>query len=224
MMETILRQWETLAEAQTGIDRAIPDIQVESTLEERALRTLERHYGSDAITSRILSGGRRGFILRGPDGKMRPGSGQSNRRFKSIPGLKECLKNGLISCLLRMTVLMDFPWCWKWTELNITQTGVEQDLMDRMQMIRSGQVRVWTLSWYDLDPKNREYQDPLSDSAIGVEKAGRLANVLENPLFSEFAKQVKMFSDETSLQKFWYLLDGTCRENRFCMAHSGPES
>jgi len=71
MMETILQKWDSLNRTETGIDESIRGAMVESALEKRLLNTLADRYGDDALTSQVLSGGHRGFVLRvGP--KERP--------------------------------------------------------------------------------------------------------------------------------------------------------
>ena len=79
-------------------------------------------------------------------------------------------------------------------------------------MIRSGQVRVWTLSWRDLDQEGNGYFGPLAESALSTEKAGRLAKILSAPTFSKFADQVQAFQKESSFEGLRRLLDGDSEE------------
>lgn len=75
-------------------------------------------------------------------------------------------------------------------------------------MIRSGQVRVWTLAWADLDAQNRAYLNPLAEPALSVEKVGRLARVCTFPGFAAHIEGVRALQVESSLEGFWHLLDG----------------
>jgi DEAD/DEAH box helicase domain-containing protein len=59
---------------------------------------------------------------------------------------------------------------------------VAQDLLDRMLMIRSGRVWVWTLSWRGLDPENKDFLNPLSKTALGTQMTGLLERALAHPL------------------------------------------
>lgn len=84
---------------------------------------------------------------------------------------------------------------------------VTQDLLDRMLMIRSGQVRVWTLSWRDLDPEDRAYLNPLAEPALSPAKIGPLGRVLAAPAFALHADRVRGVQAESSLQALRRLLD-----------------
>jgi DEAD/DEAH box helicase domain-containing protein len=86
--------------------------------------------------------------------------------------------------------------------------SVAQDLLDRMLMIRSGQVRVWTLSWRDLAPEDKGYLNPLSENALGAQMTGPLGHALANPLFSAHAEAVRALQTVSTLDALKHLLDG----------------
>ena len=85
---------------------------------------------------------------------------------------------------------------------------VAQDLLDRLTMIRSGEVRVWTLAWKDLDADTAGPQNPLAEISLGAEKIGRLGRVLAHPSFSPFADAVRAVQNESALTGLRRLLDG----------------
>jgi DEAD/DEAH box helicase domain-containing protein len=85
---------------------------------------------------------------------------------------------------------------------------VAQDLLDRMLMIRSGKVRVWTLSWRDLDKEDKGYLNPLSETALGMQMTGPLGRVLASPLFAPHAVSVRTLQMVSNLDALRGLLDG----------------
>ncbi len=76
-------------------------------------------------------------------------------------------------------------------------------------MIRSGQVRVWTMSWRDLDPEDSGYLNPFSDIALGAQMSGALGKALANPLFAPHAEAVRRLQTISMLEALRGLLDGT---------------
>lgn len=207
MMEAILQKWDSLSRTETGIDASIRDAMVESALEKRLLNALANRYGEDALTPQVLSGGRRGFVLRaGPKDRPRlwtiEPQVQIDARFKGLPRkrvdflLTPTGQTGAVPVVLEMD------------GLEYHADTVAQDLLDRILMIRSGQVRVWTLAWADLDAENRSYLNPLSEPALSGEKVGRLARVCAFPGFADHIDGVRALQGESSLERFWRLLDG----------------
>lgn len=207
MMETILQKWDSLNRTETGIDESIRGAMVESALEKRLLNSLADRYGNDALTPQVLSGGRRGFVLRaGPKDRPRlwtiEPQVQIDARFKNLPRKRidflftPAGQAGALPVVLEMD------------GLEYHADTVAQDLLDRIEMIRSGQVRVWTLAWADLDAQNRAYLNPLAEPALSVEKVGRLARVCTFPGFAAHIEGVRALQVESSLEGFWHLLDG----------------
>ena len=161
MMETILQKWDSLSRTETGIDESIRGALVESALERRLLHALSDLYGDEALTPQVLSGGRRGFVLRA-------GTREAPRLWTIEPQVQiDARFKGSAPQTGRLPAHPDRPvrgpsrWCLRWTGSSITPDTVAQDLLDRMLMIRSGQVRAWTLSWRDLDPEDRSFLNPL---------------------------------------------------------------
>ena len=207
MMEIILEKWDSLSRTETGIDESIRGALVESALERRLLQVLVREYGEDALSPQVLSGGRRGFVLRAGT-KSSPQlwtiepQVQIDARFKGVPRKRV---DFLFTPIGRSGAL---PLVLEMDGLEYHAKTVAQDLLDRMLMIRSGHVQVWTLSWRDLDPDDRAYLNPVAEPALSPTKAGSLGRVLAAPLFAANAERIRNFQSESSLQAFRRLLDG----------------
>jgi DEAD/DEAH box helicase domain-containing protein len=207
LMETILQKWDSLTRTEIGIDESIRGALVESALEKRLLTALSVLYGDGALTPQVLPGGRRGFVLRAgvadaPRLWTIEPQVQIDARFRDMPHKRV---DFLLTPVGREGGL---PVVVETDGLEYHAGTVAQDLLDRMQMIRSGRLRVWTLSWKDLDPEDRAYLNPLSEAGLGTEKIGRLAIVLAHPHFAPYEGTVRSLQVETSLGAFKRLLDG----------------
>ena len=211
MMETILQKWDSLSRTETGIDESIRGALVESALERRLLHALSGLYGDEALTPQVLPGGRRGFVLRAGTKEaprlwtIEP-QVQIDARFRGLPRkrvdflLTPIGRSGAIPLVLEMD------------GIEYHADTVAQDLLDRMLMIRSGQVRAWTLSWRDLDPEDHSFLNPLAEPALSPEKAGRLGRVLAAPAFSALGDQIRGFQADSSLKGLRRLLDSGADE------------
>ncbi|MCE5972601.1 DEAD/DEAH box helicase [Sinirhodobacter sp. WL0062] len=212
MMETILQKWDSLSRTETGIDESIRGALVESALEKRLLNTLVHRYGDEALTPQVLPGGRRGFVLRaGPADASRlwtiEPQVQIDARFKGLPRKRIDFLFTPVGRAGSVPVVLEMDG------LEYHADTVAQDLLDRMLMIRSGRVRVWTLSWRDLDKDDRSYVNPLVEPALGPEKVGRLAMVCAFAGFAAHVDGVRGLQTESSLEGFWRLLDGRAEDD-----------
>ncbi len=212
LMETVFQKWESLSRTETGIDESIRGAFVESALEKRLLQALADHYGNEALTPQVLPGGHRGFVLRAGT-KDAPRlwtiepQVQIDARFKGLPRkrvdflLTPVGRSGAVPLVLEMD------------GIEYHANTVAQDLLDRMLMIRSGQVQVWTLSWRDLDPEDGTYLNPLAEPGLSPEKVGRLGRVLASPDCSAHVDRIQGFQVESSLTGLRRLLDGGTDED-----------
>ncbi|WP_412506107.1 DEAD/DEAH box helicase [Roseovarius sp. SYSU LYC5161] len=212
MMETILEKWDSLGRTETGIDASIRGALVESALERRLLQVLAREYGEKSLTPQVLSGGRRGFILRAgsetaPQLWTIEPQVQIDARFNGLPRKRV---DFVFSPVGRSDAL---PIVLEMDGIEYHAETVAQDLLDRMLMIRSGQVRVWALSWRDLDVEDKAYLNPLVEPALSPAKVGPLSSVLAAPAFSEKSKDIQAFQAESSFMAFKRVLDGNARDD-----------
>ena len=206
MMEAILQKWDSLTRTETGIDESIRGALVESVLEKRLLRALSSLYGDGALTPQVLPGGRRGFVLRAgrPDAArlwtIEP-QVQIDARFRGLP------RKRIDFLLTPVGRGGGLPVVIEMDGIEYHAGTVAQDLLDRMLMIRSGQVRVWTLSWRDLDPEDNGYLNPLSETALGSQMTGPLGKALAHPLLASHAEGVRAFQTISALDALRRLLD-----------------
>ena len=207
MMETILQKWDSLTRTEIGIDESIRGALVESALEKRLLRALSGLYGDSALTPQVLPGGRRGFVLRAGRSDaprlwtIEP-QVQIDARFRGLPRKRV---DFLVTPTGRSGGL---PIVIEMDGIEYHAHTVAQDLLDRMLMIRSGQVRVWTMSWRDLDPEDSGYLNPLSETALGTQMTGPLGRALASPLLAPHAEAVRALQTVTMLEALKGFLDG----------------
>jgi DEAD/DEAH box helicase domain-containing protein len=207
LLEAILQKWDSLTQTESGIDDSIRGALVESVLEKRLLRTLSVFYGDEALTPQVLPGGRRGFVLRAgrqdtPNFWTIEPQVQIDARFRGLPRKRVDFLLTPVGrgCGLPIVIEMD--------GIEYHANSVAQDLLDRMLMIRSRQVRVWTLSWRDLDSEDKGYLNPLSENALGAQMTGPLGMALASPLFSPHAEGVRALQTVSALDALKRLLDG----------------
>ena len=165
-----------------------------------------------SVTPQVLAGGRRGFVLRA-GGSSAPRlwtiepQVQINTRFHGLP------KKRIDFLLTPVNRAGTNPIVIEMDGLEYHASTVAQDLLDRVTMIRSGKVRVWTLSWRDLDPKDQIVLNPLAEQNLGATKIGLLSRVLANESFSALAGAVRKIQTDTSLASLRRLLDGDTEES-----------
>lgn len=208
MMETILQKWDSLSRTETGIDDSIRGTLVESALETRLLNALAAHYGDDALAAQVLPGGRRGFVLRAGTNEARrlwtiEPQIQIDARFKGLP------RKRIDFLFTPVSRAGGVPLVLEMDGLEYHADTVSQDLLDRILMIRSGKVRVWTLSWRDLDPDKGGFLNPLAEPALSPQKVGQLGRVLAAPAFGKHVDRVRRFQSSGSFIGLLHLLDGT---------------
>jgi DEAD/DEAH box helicase domain-containing protein len=212
LMESILEKWDSLTRTETGIDESIRGALVESVLEKRLLAAFSTLYGDGSLTPQVLPGGRRGFVLRAglPDAPrlwtIEP-QVQIDSRFRGLPRKRV---DFLLTPVGRGSGL---PVIVEMDGIEYHASTVAQDLLDRILMIRSGQVRVWTLSWRDLDRDDRSYLNPLSETGLGMQMTGPLGRVLANPLFAHYAEEIRALQTMSTLEALRKLLDGGTEED-----------
>ena len=211
LMESILQKWNSLKRTETGIDNSIRGALVESALEKRFLRALTDAYGEGALTPQVIAGGRRGFVLKAGDpNSLRLWTIEPQvhvaTRFRGLPSKRvDFLASPIGQAGVKPVVIeMD--------GVEYHAGTVDRDLLDRMTMIRSGAVQVWTLAWKDLDAIGSRPRNPLDETALDAGKIGRLARVLANPDFSALSRALKELQTSDSFSLLRHVLDGESAE------------
>lgn len=199
MMQSILAQWESLERVEGGIEASLFDGLVESELEKRFLETLVARFGADRLRPHVLAGGKKGFIL-DPRAEKRGAlwtietQVQIDKRFHGLPKKR-------VDFLLTPTGGGGAkPIVVEMDGLKHHAATVDQDLLARILMIRSGELRVWTLGWEDLEAGAAEPLNPLSGAALGETLQGRAAQALTHPALRPLAEEVGLLMEGASLE------------------------
>ena len=217
LMEAILLRWENLECAEAGIDDSIRGALVESELEQRFLQALSKVYGLDAITPQALPGGQTGHVLRvGRKKSRRKDEAQREsallwtiERQVQIDARYPGLPRRRVDFLLTPAGRGDSrPIVIEMDGLEHHAETVEKDLLDRIEMIRSGKVRVWTLGWKDLDADPAAIQNPLADGSLDTHQIGRLGKALAHPDFARFEDVIGKIRRDTSFEALRRVLEG----------------
>ena len=218
LMEAILLRWDNLERAEAGIDDSIRGALVESELEQRFLQALSKAYGVDAITPQALPGGQTGHVLRVGLKKSRRKDAVQKDSFRlwtierqvQIDARYPGLPRRRVDFLLTPAGRGDSrPIVIEMDGLEHHAETVAKDLLDRIEMIRSGKVRVWTLGWKDLDADPAEIQNPLADGSLDPLQIGRLGNALAHPDFARFEGVIGNIRNDTSFEALRGVLEGT---------------
>ena len=166
-MEQILQQWSTLQAADSGVDDSLVTLLTDSVLERQFLEQLVERFGDGCLSPTVLSNGRRGFVLTiQREGKHRAvGTLRTlvdiGSRYRGMPTKEVDFVFSLVGddSVKPIVVEMD--------GLEFHANSVDQDLLDRLQMIRTGKVQVWSLSPRDLVAVARTPADnPLRPEAL----------------------------------------------------------
>lgn len=160
----VLSTWDTLVQAEGSINGQISGPMGDSALEDRFFDELKRRIGPDdapaEMQMKILKGAQKAwqFEVSGPDdGKTfwtLETQVQINKRFPGMPVKRvDCLLTPpSTSKALPIVVELD-----GWEHHGPT---IAKDLHDRLMMMRTGTVRVVTLTWHDLE-ETAETHPPL---------------------------------------------------------------
>jgi DEAD/DEAH box helicase domain-containing protein len=212
MMQAILKQWEHLGRATRGINASVKDYLVDSQLEQRFMEVIHKRFGAQSLTPQVLEGGKKGFLLdTGLGGKGAlwtvETQVQIDKRFKGLPKKRvDFLMTPIGSSGVKPIVVeMD--------GLTFHAETVDQDIIDRINMIRSGKVRVWTLGWHDLDEAaDSAVSNPFSEGALGPAHAGLLGRILATPKLSPHEAGIKILSGATSLEGLFQAISNPALE------------
>jgi DEAD/DEAH box helicase domain-containing protein len=207
LMEAILQKWDSLTRTESGIDDSIRGAMVESALEKRFLGALADAYGADALVPQVLSGGRRGFILKaGTQAAQRLWTIEPqvnvDTRFRGMPRKRV---DFLLTPIGRSGAK---PIVIEMDGIEYHADTVDRDLLDRLTMIRQGDVHVWTLAWKDLDAAPPAPLNPLDERVFDAGKSGRLGRVLAHPDLGTVAEEIKAVRSAGVFAMLMRVLDG----------------
>lgn len=190
LMDAILGQWDGLTQAETSIEQSLRGSLVESALENRFLSALARVYGHESLTPQVLEGGRRGFILKAASDEaevrrwtIEP-QVQIDQRFRGMP------RKRVDFLLTPIGQASERPIVVEMDGYAHHAGTVGEDIQDRLLMIRSGALRVWTLSWKDLDSCPEAALDPLNGTYFSPQQQSQIGRVMANKQFAEAAPVV----------------------------------
>jgi DEAD/DEAH box helicase domain-containing protein len=180
----VLANWDRLTPSTGSMDRALAGPLGDSALETRFLDLLRTTFagddGADPFQKQVLKDARTAWQLTVRDDKgldifwNLETQVQIDKRFPGLPMKRvDFLLTPQEATGAKPIVLELDGW-------EHHASTIEQDLSDRLRMIRSGEVRVWTLTWDDLEKKPLSADGraliPLDRSAGAVsDLAGRLA-------------------------------------------------
>ncbi len=207
LMESTLGKWDSLTQTSSNIDASILGALVESKLEARFLGALSKTYGDDALKPQVLSGGRRGYVLRAGSADtpklwtIEP-QVQIDTRFKGLPKKRVDFLVSPVNAADQLPVVVEMDG------YDYHANTIDKDLLDRIEMIRSGKVRVWTLSWNDLDETADLPRNPFSEATYTSKQRGTLGRILANEHFAGLSEPIKSLQSLPNLNAMIRVLDG----------------
>jgi DEAD/DEAH box helicase domain-containing protein len=178
MMENVLDQWDSLSKSTSALDDKLSNSLIRSELESLFLSALKNAFGEGSLMPKVVGDGTRGFIL--STGKGNPiwtiePQVQIKNQFKNMPQkVVDFLMTPIDSSVSKPIVI-------ETDGIKYHANSVTKDILDRLEMIRSGKVLVWSLAWHDLQSKsNKPFRNPLAPEALKVESVGSLGRVLSH--------------------------------------------
>ena len=187
MMERVLGDWDSLSKSASSLDDNLSNSLIQSELESLFLGSLKNTFGDNSLTPQVVGDGTRGFVLSTGEGNpiwtIEP-QVQIKNRFKNMPQkVVDFLMTPIDSSVSKPIVI-------ETDGIKYHAESVTKDILDRLEMIRSGKVMVWSLSWHDLQFKaNKPFRNPLLSEALTAESLGSLGRVLSH--FNTHGTQIK---------------------------------
>ena len=196
MMESVLNHWDSLSKSTSALDDKLSNSLIRSELESLFLSELKNAFGDSSLTPKVVGDGTRGFVLStgagNPIWTIEP-QVQVKNRFKKMPQkVVDFLMTPIDSSLSKPIVI-------ETDGIRYHADSVTKDILDRMEMIRSGEVMVWSLAWHDLQPKsNKPFSNPLAPEAMKPESLGSLGRVLSH--FKAYEAHIKQAQTSGSFE------------------------
>ncbi|MEO1149561.1 MAG: DEAD/DEAH box helicase [Pseudomonadota bacterium] len=182
LVESVLADWDALVEVKEAINDVLGADLVESELEARFLDALQKAFGAKALKPIIFANGQRGFQLRiesqGEEvfWQIEP-QVQVDKRFPGLPERRVDFVLSNTGDREGKPIIVELDG-WEFHA-----PSIERDVETRMQMIKSGQADVWTLTWEDFETDPDASENPFGPSSIEAGQEGILASLLSDPKF-----------------------------------------
>jgi len=170
LMEEILQHWDHLRETDADMNETIGAELVESHLEQRFLDKLRATFGTDSLKPKLLDGVRRAFQLTVRNEGSAPAywtietQVQMDVRFPRLPRKRVDFLMTPAGGQSSMPVVVEMDG------LAFHAKTAATDLNDRLLMIRSRKVRVFSLAWDDVaDTLVGSVPNPFSSERLGTD-------------------------------------------------------
>lgn len=183
MMESVLNQWEALTKSDAALDTQLSNSLIRSELESLFLNRLASMPGW-TLTPKVIGDGTRGFVLstgeKSPMWTIEP-QVQIKNRFKHMPQkVVDFLMTPLDSKVSKPIVI-------ETDGIRYHGDSITKDIHDRLEMIRSGEVQVWSFAWHDLQQDSKKpLSNPLNAAAFNAHTQANIGKVLAHPTFDPF--------------------------------------
>ena len=187
MMESVLNQWESLTKSDAALDTQLSNSLIRSELESLFLNRLKSMPGW-TLTPKVVGDGTRGFVLstgdKSPMWTIEP-QVQIKNRFKHMPQkVVDFLMTPLDSKVSKPIVI-------ETDGIRYHADSITKDIHDRLDMIRSGEVNVWSFAWHDLQQDSKKsLSNPLSAAAFNAQTQANIGRVLAHPTFVPYKTRI----------------------------------
>ena len=199
MMESVLNQWESLTKSDAALDTQLSNSLIHSELESLFLNRLASMPGW-TLTPKVVGDGTRGFVLstgeKSPMWTIEP-QVQIKNRFKNMPQKNvDFLMTPLDSNVSKPIVI-------ETDGIRYHVDSITKDIHDRLDMIRSGELHVWSFAWHDLQPDSKKsFSNPLSAGAFNSQTQANIGRVLAHPTFGPYKARIGDIQNLGSFELF----------------------
>jgi len=199
MMESVLNQWESLTKSDAALDTQLSNSLIRSELESLFLNRLASMPGW-TLTPKVVGDGTRGFVLstgdKSPMWTIEP-QVQIKNRFKRMPQkVVDFLMTPLDSKVSKPIVI-------ETDGIRYHADSITKDIHDRLDMIRSGEVHVWSFAWHDLQQDSQKsLSNPLSAAAFNAQTQANIGRVLAHPTFDPYKARIADIQNLGSFELF----------------------
>lgn len=197
MMEDVLVHWDHLKRVESGVNRSIRDDMVESVLERRFLDALRQTFGPESLKPKLLPGARQAYQLNaGNESRSVFWTIETQVQIdKRVPGAPRKRVDFLLSpaggVKASGTAVEPLPIVVEMDGLTNHAATAAEDIENRLGMIRTNKLRVWSLAWDDLSRVHDErVPNPFHERKLEAGMTGRLAAILQAPGFEDIRPHV----------------------------------